>query len=321
MTADDPAPTPIRDVEEVVHAFSNAGIDIRLDRIKDQKHFSVEFKAYPMGGTQLVRTRWATDAWMKAKFTDRLGVIVNPCGSTPSIFTISGDTVAASTGTAPVVQPERDINVFRPAETPLLVLSADLKDLERLFRDITRTDPGHLDFESVLNLETPAGRRLQRIVNFALEELTAHPSALDNPIVRRQLDDLVLAGILSFPGAHHRLIERSDGSVGAAVVRRAEEFMEANVGQPIGMSDVAAACGCSRTKLFLAFQQEREWTPLQFLVRRRMEWARRALLTPTRRMTVTAVALDCGYASVSRFAQEYRKLFGETPSVTLNRSR
>ncbi len=38
-------------------------------------------------------------------------------------------------------------------------------------------------------------------------------------------------------------------------------------------------------------------------------------------LTVTRVALNCGYASLSRFTQEYRKLYGETPSMTLSRNR
>lgn len=321
MIFQEPLTTPIRDGGVVTQAFSKAGIELRFDRLKDPKRFSVEFKAYPMGGAQLVCTKWATDAWLRAALPDRVAVMVNPPGSTPSVFTISGDSIAASTRTAPILQPERKVNVFRPANAPLLVLSVHLKDLERLLRDITRTDPGRIEFESGLNLESSEGERFQRLVTFALEELSANPSALDNPIMRRQLDELILSGILSFPGAHHRLIDRSNSSVGAAVVRRAEEFMEANVDQPIGMSDVAAACDCSRTKLFLAFQRERAWTPLQFLVRRRMERARRRLLAPTPNITVTMVSLDCGYASVSRFAQEYRRLFGEMPSMTLNRGR
>ena len=312
---------PIRDAEEVVQAFSNAGIELRLDRTKNTGAFSVEFKAYPLGGAQLVRTKWATDSWMRAELTDHMAVMVSPSGDTPSLFTISGDRIPASSRTAPVIQPGRNINVFRPAQAPLLVLSADLKELERYFREISRTDAEHLEFESGLNLKSPEGRRLQRLVNFALGELSANPSALDNPIVRRQLDDLVLSGLLSFPGSHHRLLEHTNSTVGSAVVRRAEEFMEAHVGDPIGMSDVAAACDCSRTKLFLAFKHERPWTPLQFLVRRRMEWARRHLLAPAPGTTVTKISLDCGYVSSSRFSQEYRNFYGETPSMTLRRSR
>ena len=173
-----------------------------------------------------------------------------------------------------------------------------------------------------MNREGPEGRRFQRLIDFALGELRDNPSAIENPIIRRQLDDAVLGGILSLPGKHHRfLMDRSSSSAGAAIVRRAEEFMEVHVDCPISMSDVAAACDCSRTKLFLAFKRERSWTPLQFLVRKRMERARRLLLAPTQIVTVTRVALDCGYASLSRFTEEYRKLYGETPSMTLRRSR
>ncbi len=35
-------------------------------------------------------------------------------------------------------------------------------------------------------------------------------------------------------------------------------------------------------------------------------------------MTVTSIALESGYVNLSRFAAEYRKAYGETPSATLN---
>ena len=89
--------------------------------------------------------------------------------------------------------------------------------------------------------------------------------------------------------------------------------MVAHAEQPISMSEVAAACGCSRTKLFQAFRQQRRWTPLQFLARHRMESAHRRLLSPTQATNVTAVALDSDYTNLSRFAQHYRRLSGETP--------
>jgi AraC-like DNA-binding protein len=325
MPYDDPhsdhPTTLIRDVEEAAHAFSTAGIDAWIDRIRDRSAFSIDFKAYPMGGAQLVCTTWGTDGWGRVELPDRMAVMVNPSGSLPSVFTISGESVPASTRTAPIIQPGRKINVFRPAHAPILALSADLKDLERLFREVTGTESGGLKFASSFDLDTPEGRRFQRAINYAFNELQEEPSAIDNPIIRRQLDDFVLCALLSLPGDHHRLIDRAGSSVGSAVVRHAEEFMEANVGHPIGMSDVAAECGCSRTKLFQAFRHEREWTPLQFLVRRRMERARRRLLAPFEDVSVTMVALDCGYANFSRFAQEYRKFFDETPSTTLNRSR
>jgi AraC-like DNA-binding protein len=325
MPYDDPqsadSPTLIRDPDEAAEVFSKAGIDPQFERIRDRGAFSVDFKNYAMGGAELVCTQWGTDTWLRVNFTDRMAVIVSPDDFTPSVFTISGQDVPASTKSAPIMQPDRKISVFRPEQTPLFVLSADLKELQRHFRDITGTDPGHLEFASGLDRDTPEGKRFQRIINYAVNELQEEPSALLNPIIRRQLDDLVLSTLLTLPGDHHRLIDSATGLVASSIVRRAEEFMGGNVERPISMSDVVAECGCSRTKLFQAFRQERQCTPLQFLVRRRMDRARRRLLAPSDGMNVTTVALDSGYANFSHFAQHYRRLFGETPSTTLKRSR
>ncbi len=325
--ADDDPPaasliTPIRDVEEAAQAFSAAGVDLRVNRLRDPSVFSLKIKIIGMGATELVSTEWSTDSWLQVELRGHVAVVINPLRGTPSVFTTSGDSVVATTKTAPILQPAQEVRIFRPAESPLWVLCTHIDDLERLFREITGSNGGRLDFESDLDRESLEGRRFQRLFDLALEEFRVNPSAIEHPIIRRQLNDAVLGGILSLPGKHHRfLMDRSSSSAGAAIVRRAEEFMEAHVDCPIGMSEVAAACGCSRTKLFLAFKKERSSTPLQFLVRQRMERARRLLLAPTEGLTVTRVATDCGYASLSRFTQEYRKLYGETPSMTLSRNR
>lgn len=311
----------IRNVEEAVQALAELEVEIRFDRQKNRLPFSLELDAVRLGATELLTTKWGTDSWFNVEWPSHVAVVVSPPCAVSSVFTMSGKRIVASAKTAPILHPQRDISVFRPAETPLLVLSARLRDLEQLFQDITGTDAGHLEFDPSLDLESAQGGRLLRVIRFALKELSTNPSPVDHPIVRRQLDDLVLGGFLSLPGRHHRLIDLSTSNVGTAIVRRAEEFMEANLGNPISMSDVAAACDCSRTRLFLAFKRERRWTPLQFLVRKRMERARRLLLCGGQGLTVTKVALDSGYASLSRFSQEYRKLYGEMPSMTLHRGR
>ena len=311
----------IRDPEVAAESLAAAGMEVGYERIEKRSAFGLTVKDLPLGATHLVRTEWNTDTWLRINLIDHVGLALNPSNDTRSVFTTPVGTVCASAKMAPIGQPDIQNSIFRPSGAPLLVLTAEMKELERLFREITGADAGRLEFASALDRESPEGRRIQRLINYTVNELREEPSAVDNPIIRRQLDDLVLSAFLSLPGSHHRLIDRSRASVGSAVVRRAEEFMEAHVGRPIGMSDVAVASGCSRTKLFQAFRQERAWTPLQFLVRRRMERARRRLLAPPEDLTITIVALDCGYASFSQFAQAYRKLYGETPSTTLNRNR
>ncbi len=313
-------PTRIRDVGEAGRILSSVGIKVRFNRITSRGSFSLDLHRFRLGATDLVCTTWGTDVWSTVELQSRVAVVVNPVFAKPSTYTTSEDCFAASATVAPILPPGRRIEVFRPALCPVVVLSAKVTDLGQRLQRVTGMNTGSPNFDPVLNRRSPEGRRLQRLLDFVMRELSEDPSLVHHPISRRQLDDLILDGILSLPGSHYGLVGRSISreSVASAVVRRAEKFMEANIDRPISISDVAAECYCSRTKLFQAFKRERDWTPLQFLVRRRMERARRRLLAPCEGMTVTSIALESGYVNLSRFAGEYRKVYGETPSATLH---
>jgi len=57
-------------------------------------------------------------------------------------------------------------------------------------------------------------------------------------------------------------------------------------------------------------------TPLAFLQQLRFERARQDLLRGDPRTSVTAIATRCGFAHLGRFATEYRRRYGESPSAT-----
>ena len=60
--------------------------------------------------------------------------------------------------------------------------------------------------------------------------------------------------------------------------------------------------------------------PIRYLALRRMNLVRRALLRAvSSTTTVTRIATDHGFWELGRFAVSYNALFGETPSVTLQR--
>ena len=104
------------------------------------------------------------------------------------------------------------------------------------------------------------------------------------------------------------------------LVRRAEHFLEANATKPITISDVVAECGCSRRALFNAFRQHRGYAPLQFLAVARLKSARNALLCASPTDNVSSIAFACGFSHLGRFAEAYRKRFGEKPSETMRRA-
>ena len=104
------------------------------------------------------------------------------------------------------------------------------------------------------------------------------------------------------------------------IVARFEDFMGANPNTPLYLSDVCAAIGASERTLRIACEEHLGMGPIRYLTLRRMHLVRRALArTAPSTATVTQVATDHGFWELGRFAVAYREMFGELPSVTLQR--
>jgi AraC-like DNA-binding protein len=106
---------------------------------------------------------------------------------------------------------------------------------------------------------------------------------------------------------------------GLAHVRQAEEWIDANLGETIGVEEVAAATGVGVRSLQMSFKRVRGCSPQAFITRRRLEAARQMLLRADQEATVTAIAMTLGFFELGRFSQRYRQHFGEPPSATLAR--
>ena len=105
------------------------------------------------------------------------------------------------------------------------------------------------------------------------------------------------------------------------IVRLAEErFMESR-GEPVSLADLCAAAGVSKSTLYPAFQSVCGQPPLAYFQKRRLTRARSILFNAEpARGQVKQAALHLGFTELGRFSVEYRRLFGESPSATLNRS-
>ncbi|RZI96870.1 MAG: AraC family transcriptional regulator, partial [Haliea sp.] len=106
-------------------------------------------------------------------------------------------------------------------------------------------------------------------------------------------------------------------STAPACVRRAESFIHDHADEPLRLADIATAADVPARTLLDAFQRFRQHSPMQYLREVRLEVAHRRLRDADAATTVAAVALDCGFLHLGRFAQAYRERFGESPSATL----
>lgn len=145
------------------------------------------------------------------------------------------------------------------------------------------------------------------------------------PVSRRTLEafavlmDELLCGILVETSESLREVRHLPAALRR--VRLAEEIMRERSDEPLAMSDIAREVGVGLRSLQLAFTETRAMGPRDMLNRMRMERARERLLTARPDETVTAIALDCGFMHLSRFAGAYREAYGESPQATLARVR
>ena len=100
------------------------------------------------------------------------------------------------------------------------------------------------------------------------------------------------------------------------VVRRAVDFMRANLHNEIGIPEVClAACSCRRS-LQYCFEEFLRTTPQAYLRALRLNEARRTLKLHADQ-PITALANTLGFSSASHFTRHYKLMFDELPSDTL----
>jgi AraC-like DNA-binding protein len=104
------------------------------------------------------------------------------------------------------------------------------------------------------------------------------------------------------------------------IVQRFHEAVEARQSDTVYLAEICAEIGVSDRTLRSVCKEYLGVNPHRYLWLRRMNHVRRALIHANpKASTVTTIANNHGFGELGRFATEYRKLYGESPSVTLRR--
>lgn len=99
------------------------------------------------------------------------------------------------------------------------------------------------------------------------------------------------------------------------------ELLFDRLSEPWSVDRLAATVGLSSRTLHRVLRREIGLSPMSLLKQVRLDQAKADLEAADSRTTVTGVAYDCGFAHLGRFAVEYGRRFGESPSQTLRRAR
>lgn len=99
-----------------------------------------------------------------------------------------------------------------------------------------------------------------------------------------------------------------------------KRWLASHAHRRVRVAELASRAGVSQRTVERAFLRT-GCTPLAYVRRIRLDRARTMLTGPVKDVTVADVAAAVGYRHLGRFADEYRRHVGETPSRTLARGR
>lgn len=151
-----------------------------------------------------------------------------------------------------------------------------------------------------------------------------HTASLNRQILQRRLlhaAQMALNGTGSSPSSEPT--DRQSRRRQVQTVRRARRYMHECIdGQANpSMVEVCAHAGVPERTVQYSFRRLLGITPVAYWRRLRLHRAREVLRRPHHEQeTVTSIATRFGFLHLGRFARDYRRQFGEPPSVTLKRA-
>ncbi|WP_447945174.1 helix-turn-helix domain-containing protein [Stenotrophomonas indicatrix] len=95
-------------------------------------------------------------------------------------------------------------------------------------------------------------------------------------------------------------------------LRQLQDFIDEHRSQSLDVAALADVLGMEPTTFSRALRAATGMPPYAYLTQRRMHWAQQALQGG---LSVTEVAMGCGYANPSKFSAAFRRVVGVSPSV------
>ena len=176
-----------------------------------------------------------------------------------------------------------------------------------------------LRFDLGMDMTTPEAQSWRRLVDLAVSDADSGGLTLQT-VVRDQLEDMILTGLLmTHRHNYSEPLARHYRPAAPRAIREAVALFEAHPERTPTMTELAQAAGVSIRSLQVGFQEYMGMSPTEYLRDVRLQRVHEALIVADGRASVADIAYSWGFNHLGRFAQMYRKRFGELPSQTIRR--
>jgi AraC family ethanolamine operon transcriptional activator len=208
------------------------------------------------------------------------------------------------------------LDLCTPDDLSLIAVVVDAELLTPLWeRMYLGKPPPWLEAQVVVPARPAAAEALRHIHLKTLADISARESPFRDATALIQLRDaLLIEWIEALPEAVDA-IELPTTKARKQLVDRVCELILSQPDEPLSMLEVCRRVGASRRKLNYCFQDVLGTSPVKYLRAVRLSGVRRELRCGA--SSVQDVAARWGFWHPGQFSQDYKRQFGELPSVTL----
>ncbi|ATE62568.1 AraC family transcriptional regulator [Thauera sinica] len=174
------------------------------------------------------------------------------------------------------------------------------------------------EFCPELDLTRSGGAYFAQLLGLLMDAVAQPDHPLHQPLVLKQFESSLINALLyGVPSTVSELLAGGTGKAASPYyVKRAEEYIRAHLNEPLSIELLAEHAGASVRTLFAGFRNACGTSPMSFLRNLRLDQVR-AELAGGERVSVSEIAYKWGFNHLGRFAREYKRRFGESPSATL----
>jgi AraC-like DNA-binding protein len=257
---------------------------------------------------------------------DRFFLFMAPLAGSVQLNPGTAQEVSAGPGGAVLANPTDYTRIRWSADCRQIVMTIDRSAVERCMATLLQRNlrapvlfHGPRNLRPGSNSTDHRAASLWRSIGFLVQELDAAGSGLLDKAPAAWFENSLVAMFLqSWTNNYSDALGAIDNRVAPRHVRRVEDYIEANAHLPLTLENLVEIGGVSATALFEGFRRFRQTTPVAALRDCRMRRAHADLERGMAGDTVTVIATRWGFYHLGRFAADYRKRFGRSPSEALN---
>lgn len=302
------------DWETAHRAVADAYFPHELTALDGRAQVNLTMRTVELGGVTIGRLTWGTAVSIECEYPGAYEVNIPLSGRLHSRG--DGEEIVSTPGVGTIFAADRPSLITNwTADCHVLGVKFDAEHLAQ------EADRIHLapirrrvDLPAQVDLGEAAGRSWFSLVKALSAQLREPSDMLANPLVGPQLASAVTTAFLLAVVPESAEADRAHRP---GMVKRVLDALHDDPARAWTLADTATLGGTSVRRLQEAFAEFVDTTPTRALADIRLDRARADLEAGG--VTVADVAARWGFSSSSRFAADFRRRYGEQPSITLRR--